>query len=583
MIRQIRFAVCLLSFWGLVLTAGMPAMAMESSAKPPEGKLDDLYKQKGIAAETIWMPMRDGTRLAATYAKPFLGSKFPTILVRTPYGRDDDAIELVATLVPLYGYAVIIQDMRGRGDSEGEDRVFQDDGWGENQDGYDSVEWIAEQSWSNGKIGSFGPSALGIVQGLMAGTAPPHLTCQAITYAASKGYGQAAYQGGVFRKALVNGWLGGQGSLHMLPEFLAHPTDDAFWNQYDIESHHTSVNAPTLFMGGLYDCFLQGTINDFTGRQLNGAEGARGNNHMILGPWTHTNETGKKQGQLSYPGNSVIELLDQVSIVLEWFDYWMKGSDNDAMDGDPVEFYLMGDVTDEDAPGNEWRTSPTWPPAGNEAVLYLHADGSLDAVRPIADGGATMFNFDPADPVPTMGGGNLEIDAGPYDQSAVEARSDVITFSSGPLTAPLEVAGGVKALIYASSNLEDMDISVRLSDVYPDGRSMLLCDGILRASFRDGFTENVPIEAGQVYRYEIDLWATAIAFQTGHQIRAAIANANYPRFDLNPAYEAGSIVETIVYHDAERPSALLLNAIAPEPGQHPLLPLDADVADWAVY
>ena len=586
--RHTPTAVFFVFLFCLTLFAGSSAIMAGSLDKPPAGALEQRLKEEGIAVDTVWIPMRDGTRLAATLAKPFFGSDFPTILIRTPYGRDDEALQIVTTLIPLNGYAVVIQDMRGRGDSEGLDRVFQDDGWGENQDGYDTVEWIASKSWSDGKIGSFGPSALGIVQGLMAGSQPPHLTCQVITYAATKGYGQAAYQGGAFRKALVDGWLSGQDSLHMLPEFAAHTTDDDFWSQYDIASRHSVISTPALFMGGLYDCFLQGTISDFIGRQRQGAEGARGNNRLILGPWTHTNETDDDQGQLTYPNSSTMPLLDQVALVIEWFDFWMKGRDNDAMDGEPVTFYLMGDVTDSAKPGNEWRTSPTWPPAGNQARLYLHAGGGLDAVRP-GDEEMSLFEFDPNNPVPTLGGANLEIDAGPYDQTTIEARNDVITFSSAPLTETLEIAGAVRAVVYASSNLSDMDISVRLSDVYPDGRSMLLCDGVQRAGFRDGFTENVPVTPGEVYRYEIDLWSTAIAFPAGHQIRVAIASANYPRFDLNPAY--GSIgqegfpasVQTAVYHNASQPSELLLNVIAPEPGEHPLLPLDTGVGDWVLY
>ena len=555
--------------------------------RPPHDRWVKQFRAAGLGADTEWIPMRDGTRLAATIAKPFFGDDFPTILIRTPYGREE--LEIGGLLLPLSGYAVVMQDMRGRGDSEGQDRVFIDDGWGVNQDGYDTVEWIAKQSWSNGKIGTWGPSALGIVQGLMAGAAPPHLTCQAIGYAASKGYGQAAYQGGVFRESLVNGWLSGQNSMHVLPLFRAHPTDDEFWDQYDIESHHPVMTAPALFMGGFYDCFLQGTINEFVGRQYNGGEGARGNNRLLLGPWTHVNESEREQGQLTYPDESTLSFLGQLDLLLDWFDYWLKEKDNGILDEPPIRYFLMGDTEEDDAPGNEWRRATTWPPPHHEARLYLHPGRGLNAEKPSGAADPTIISFDPSNPIPTRGGANLKIDAGPYDQVEIENRDDVITFTTETLVAPLEVVGPIRAVIYASCNLTDMDLSVRLSDVYPDNRSMLVCDGILRASFREGFDRTEPVEPGKVYRYEVDLWSTAIAFAPRHRIRVAICNANYPRFELNPAYhDIGKEgfpqrLETRIYHDSDYPSALILPVTHPEPGEHPLLPIGTGISDWRMW
>lgn len=560
--------------------------AEEVPARLPKVSEDYLERATaaGLEVKATWVTMRDGTRLASTVTKPFFGEPFPTILVRTPYNRDD--LDAAAMLLSLAGYAVVAQDMRGRFDSEGVDRVFLDDGWGANQDGYDTVEWIADRSWSDGKIGTWGPSALGIVQGLMAGAVPPHLTCQAISYAASKGYGQATYQGGALRRSLVDGWLEGQKSLHMLPEFVGHPTEDAFWSQYDIVSKHPQMTAPALFIGGFYDCFLQGTIDDFVGRQTNGGPGARGNCRMILGPWTHVNEASTEIGELEYPSDSTMSYLDQVDLVMEWFDYWLKGDDNDAMDGDPVKYYLMGAAKESGAPGNDWTRTPVWPPESQTAELYLHTDGTLDATRGADDESAVTLNFDPSDPIPTRGGANLEIDAGPYDQRTLESRSDLASFTTAALTKPLSVVGRIRAVIYASSNLTDMDVTVRLCDVYPDGRSMLVCDGILRASFRDGFVTPVPIVPGEVYAYEVDLWSTAIVFAVGHRIRVSVGNSNSPRFGLNPVYatvgQAGApgLGEMSVFTYADLPSRLLLPVTDPAPGEHPLLPLDTGILDW---
>ncbi len=576
--------ICAAFLFALVVPDVCLAGASPLSVQESGVSLAERFEAAGLRADFEWITMRDGTRLAATVAKPFWGEPFPTILVRTPYDRDE--LDMAVTLISLAGYAVVVQDMRGRYDSEGEDRVFQDDGWGENQDGYDTVEWIAARSWSNGKVGTWGPSALGIVQGLMAGAAPPHLTCQAIGYAATQGYGQAAYQGGAFRQSLVNGWLAGQDSLHMLPDFMAHTTKDWFWDQYDVESRFSSIDAPSLFIGGFYDPFLQGTINDFVGRQTIAGEAARGNNRLILGPWTHVNEAETEQGELTYPTDSTISYMAEVDLVLEWFDYWLKGDDNDVLDGKPVRYFLMGAGGESGAPGNEWRKTPEWPPAANWAQLYLQPDGSLEPIAPGSDGGFTQLVYDPQNPLPTHGGANLEIDAGPYDQSSLEAREDLITFTTEPLTLPLEVAGPVSAVIYASCNLSDMDLSVRLSDVYPDGRSMLVCDGILRAGFRDGFEERVPLTPGLEYRYEIDLWSTAVAFNTGHRIRLSIGHSNYPRFDLNPQYafigQDGypQQLQTEIMHNASSAGYLRLPVIAPGVGEHPLLPDESAVESW---
>ncbi|RJP31368.1 MAG: CocE/NonD family hydrolase [Candidatus Omnitrophota bacterium] len=532
-------------------------------------------REMGLFEDTEMVPMRDGVRLSSTIYKPVLGMPWPAILIRTPYGKG--SFSEMQALAYLAGYAIIVQDMRGRFDSEGEDRVFQTDGWGELQDGYDTIEWIARQSWCNGKVGMWGPSALGIVQGLAAGAVPPHLVCQVIGYAAAKGYGHAAYQCGVFRLELVDKWLNKHGMGHMYPEFLRHPTEDDFWKQYDIESRHHLINVPSLFIGGFYDCFEQGTLDDFVGRQTNGAPGAQGRQQLIMGPWTHTNEFDTTQGQLSFPLNSIF--IDQVQTTLKWFNYWLKDEQNGVRDNPTVQYYVMGDVTDPNAPGNEWRTAEMWPPESREIAFYLNSDHSLSIVVPSVEEQVDSFVLDPNHPCPTIGGKNLEIAAGPYDQSDLEARNDVLVFSTEPLPEPLEVVGRIRAVLFAASNLTDNDLTVRLTDVYPNGRSMLVCDGIARASFRDSFVESTPITPGDVYRYEVDLWSTSLVFNRGHRIRIIIANTNYPRFDLNPQYKQlgqhglPDFVETVLHFSRTYPSHLLL----------PVTAGDVFVKDWNRY
>jgi len=521
-------------------------------------------RQLGLWDETVMVPMRDGIALSTTVFKPPFSGAQPVILVRTPYDKGMfDELQIVL----LSGYNLVIQNTRGRFGSQGEDRVFLDDGWGKLQDGYDTIEWIAKQSWCNGKVGTWGPSAMGILQGLAAGARPPHLVCQVIGYASVNGYGQTTYQGGAFRKELVEGWLTDNKQLYMLPIYLQHPTLDDFWAQLDIASKQSEINVPALFVGGFYDCFEQGTLDNFVGRQTLGAPGAKGMQKLVMGPWTHTNELKAQQGQLTYPTNSVYS--SEITETLDWYDYWLKGKENGVMKKPAVTYYVMGDVSASGSPGNEWRTSSAWPPQSQSVPFYLQADGTLSTFAPTASLlKSKELILDPAHPAPTVGGMNLEIPGGPYDQKSLEIRDDVLIFSADSLPNPVEVVGRVKAVLYAESNLTDNDLTVRLADVYPDGRSMLLCDGIARASFRDSYTSASPIVPGTVYRYEVDLWSTSIVFNKGHRIRILVANTNYPRFEWNPVYKSLGLnglpqtAKTVVHYSKEYPSSLWLPVVA---------------------
>ncbi len=560
-------------------------VAWDPSDSPPyselqayQGDFKAKLRQAGLFDETVMVPMRDGTRLSTMIVKPIFSlGRLPAILVRLPYGKED--YSNMALLISLSGYVVVMQDTRGRFDSEGEDRVFLDDGWGENQDGYDTVEWIAQQSWSNGKVGSWGYSALGIAGSLAAGSAPPHLVCQVSGYAASKGYGHIVYQNGVFRKSLVDGWLVKNGSAHFLPVFLEHPTLDEFWSVYDITSRHHVIDIPCLFIGGYYDCFEQGTLDDFVGRQANGAEGARGNQQLIIGPWTHVNEGKSQQGQLIYPPNSIFASV--ITDSLDWFDYWMKGDDNGVDRQPAVTYYVMGDTTDLEAPGNEWRTADAWPPQSQSVPFFLHPNYSLSPFTN-TDSNTLTFIHQPGSSIPTLGGMNLEIDAGPYDQTPIlQNNENILVFSTDTLEEPIEIVGRVKAVIYAESNLTDNDITVRLTDLYPDGRSMLLCDGIVRASFRESLENPTPIVPGEVYRYDVDLWSTSILFNRGHRIQIILANTNDPRFEINPVYGSLGLegmpetASTLVHLSPEYPSHLLLPVTSGVP--------DTGIENWLLF
>ncbi len=535
------------------------------------------YQEQQLFDETFMVTMRDGVRLSTTVYKPPVGEPRSVILIRTPYNKEE--LSDLSLPVLIGGFSLVVQDTRGRFASEGEDVLFQSDGLGELQDGFDTVEWIAGQSWSNGQIGMWGYSAFGITALMAAASAPPQLKCMAVGYAPTKGWGQTSYQGGAFRTALVSEWLVDNNSAHFLPIFKEHPTNDSFWDQYNIEKHFQNIQTPILHVGGIYDCFQQGTLNAFTGIQTGGAEGARGNQQLIFGPWAHVNHLGVKQGELTFPANSIFSEIDEL---LPWYQFWLNGDDNGVMENPPVTYYVMGDTTASNAPGNVWKTAESWPPDSRKVPFYLQSGDALTLDQPDSNTLST-FILEPQEYVITKGGMNLELAAGPFDQTSIEQREDVLTFTSETLTEPLEIVGNIQAVIYAaSSNLADMDISVRVCDVYPDGRSMLLCDGILRASFRHSDTNPTQIQPFEVNRYEIECWATSIILNTGHRLRVSVTHSNTPRFEPNPEYAqlglSGSPRQnaTEIIHSPEHPSHVIIPVVSG-------LPDDVPVSNWWEY
>lgn len=425
------------------------------------------------------IPMRDGVGLAADCLLPPGKGPFPVVLTRTVYGRDKS----MAQIASAFGAAYVIQDTRGRGSSEGEDHIFTTDGWGELQDGVDTVRWILEQPWCNGKAATYGASALGITQMLMA-PAEPRLAAQAILVAPSKFYGQLAYQGGVWRKSLCEGWLNAVECSEMIGLWKSHPTDDAFWAGYDAEAQAGRITAPGIHVGGWWDIFQQGTINNFKTRQEQGGEGARGHQQLIMGPWTHS--PAPEAGDLKLPENSMFDFNGQAGAFLQ---AWLTGQPETIMELPAVRYYTLGDVDDPQAPGNEWRTADAWPPFSTvETPYYLSADGRLSADASMEKTSSLSYAFDPANPCPTLGGANLLIEAGPKDQHAIGERADVLKFATEPLDTPIEATGRVRVRLYVSSDAPDTDFTAKLVDIYPDGREFLMLDSIQRVKFRNGLS-----------------------------------------------------------------------------------------------
>ena len=515
------------------------------------------------ARKTYMAPMRDGVKLATDVCLPGGEGPWPALLARTPYNKKGLPLELIAT----QGYVAVAQDVRGRFASEGLAMAFLDGGWGERQDGYDTVEWVATQSWCNGKVGTFGGSALGITQNMMAGAAPPHLVCQHVAVACSDLYRQAIYQGGAFRKALVEGWLGGnEWPAENLELMTAHALYDELWEMVSPESRHSHVTVPTYQLGGWYDIFSQGTIDSFVGLQTRGGEGARGRQKLMMGPWTHGGSARREQGELTYPANCTVRggIVD----MKRWFDHWLRGIDTGIMGEPAVTYYVMGDVDDPAAPGNEWRTAPMWPVPARKTPYHLRTGGRLTRELPAMNEAPESYSYDPNNPVPTVGGANLLLPAGPMDQGAVEGRPDVLCFSTDSLAEPVEVTGQIEVRLYAASSAPDTDFTAKLTDVYPDGRSMLVLDGVIRARHRSSVRTEELLQPAKVCEFTIDLWSTSIILNVGHRIRLAVSSSNAPRFDPNPntgepfrASDTTRVASNTIYHDAAHPSALLLPVV----------------------
>ena len=518
--------------------------------------------------ETYMVPMRDGTILATDVYRPNNNNAHPIILYRTPYNKDD--IELSATHIALLnalGYVFVAQDCRGRYASEGVDSVFITDGWGALQDGYDTIDWIANQNWCNGKVGQFGGSATGITTYRAAASLHPNLTCAVAAVAPSDFYHQVVYPGGEFRKSICENWVHGQGSDYIIDYFLNYPYYDNIWKQMNLHTRTHMMKIPIAHFGGWYDCFSDGTVKAFMDLH---SQPLAGPQKLVMGPWPHgTTGESSSVGDLTYPDSK----YDYISYLILWLDYWLRDTQNGILDSPDVKYYLMGAPEMPDEIGCEWLEADTWPPE-NVALWDIFLSHSYQLQnKTSAEGGEVSFNYDPADPVPTKGGNNLTIDAGPYDQRSINQRADVIQFTSDALVEPVRVEGFVKGVLYISSNCPDTDLTLKLIDVYPDGREMLVTDGIQRVRFRNGYQEeNVSfLSAGEIVPIEIALPPTAIVFNSDHRIQICISSSNTPRFEVNPntANEPNDrsnpqVATNTVYFGGDYPSKIILPVVVSE-------------------
>jgi len=537
----------------------------------------------------VAITMRDGVKLIADVYQPEAEGKFPVLLERTPYNRAGGAGSAAA--MAAHGYVVIIQDTRGRFDSEGEFYPFRY----ESQDGYDTIEWAAKQPYANGKVGMFGGSYVGATQMLAAIASPPHLVAIQPYVTASEYYDGWTYQNGALMQWFASSWSSGLAvdtlrrkaaglenpkswvqqlpvdSYRMLelppvsalapyfPDWVAHERDDDYWRPWKISDHYGEMNIKALHSGGWHDIFLKGTIQNYVG--LRGASPARADQRLLLGPWAHAETSPEgKVGDVTF-GKSAV--LDTDATVLRWYDYALKGARNEYATGAPVRIFIMGE--------NAWRDEQEFPLARTQYTNYYLRAGALSTDAPGA-AEPEQYQYDPAMPVPTIGGrlccGNNQLPPGPADQRPSEGRPDVLVFSTPPLAKDVEATGWVKATIYASSSAVDTDFTALLADVEPSGYARFLTDGIVRARYRNSTRQAEPIEPGKIYKYSIDLWATSNLFKAGHRIRLYVSSSNFPRFDRNlntgePIAGSSRMIKAQqrIYHDQQHPSALVLPVI----------------------
>ena len=511
-----------------------------------------------IKPVTEMVAMRDGVKLATDIYLPSEGKgPWPVILTRTPYNKSTALGAGRPTFWTGKGYAIVVQDCRGRFQSEGKYMPFMDDHF----DGYDAVEWIAKQSWSNGKVGMSGASAMGIAANQASIMAPPHLTAMFVMVAPASAYQHAIYTGGIFRREMNESWLKAQKADDILKLTIEHAKDDGYLNIREGKLHWEKVQVPVYNQGGWYDIFGQGNIDNFTGLQSRGGGLAAGNQKLMMGPWGH----GAVE-EVKYPANanSMLDMAEQQ----RWFDYWLKGVSNGVMDEPAIKYYVMGDTTDPKAPGNEWRTAQAWPVPAKTTSFFLNAGGALSNAITSDKPSSSTYSYDPKNPIPTIGGANLFAKKGPMDQRAIGERKDVLKFMTAPLDTPVEVTGPLTVELWASSDCPDTDFMAKLVDVYPDGTERLVQDNGLRARFREGFDHEVFMKKGEVYKFKIDLWSTSLVFNKGHRIAVHVSSSNDPRFDPNPntgkplrADAETRIANNTIYFDQAHPSRILLPVV----------------------
>ncbi|MGH3255343.1 MAG: CocE/NonD family hydrolase [Streptosporangiaceae bacterium] len=570
--------------------------------------MTDQQATRVTAELDVPVRMRDGTILRANVFRPAATPAAPVLLMRLPYGKD--LPPSVPAVDPVQaarrGYVTVVQDTRGRYASAGTWDPFRHEG----EDGLDTIEWAAGLPYSDGQVGMYGQSYMGFTQWSAALAAPAQLKAIAPAKTWRDPLNGFFYRGGALELGLLASWhlgvLGpdllarrfdgdateleraltglidehdslasaGYRSLpvrdfepllrhDVVPSFFdfAHsPMARSVIDHLTIAGKEHLVTVPSLNIAGWYDLFIQDGIDSYNAMRALGVP-----SKLVIGPWHH-GSNGSTVGEIDFGMRSNGDWLDLswsfTGLQLRWFDHWLRRADN-GVDAEPeILIFVMG--------ANRWRTERSWPlPRAVDTNFYLHPDRRLGPEPPVPSTPDT-YAYDPSDPVPTRGGAALmspEFPPGAYDQSVLETRPDVLSYTTDVLQASVEVTGNVTAHLWAASDCVDTDFVVRLCDVYPDGRSIGIADGIVRAQFRDHSRAPSLITPGQPYEYRIDLWATSNVFLPGHRLRVDVTSSCFPRWDRNlnngnPAAAYGIVARQTVLHDPGHPSRLVLPLVA---------------------
>jgi uncharacterized protein len=617
---------------GLLIVTGARPLAAQSIAQRHAEAL--AYIAAHADSEDMTMiPMRDGIRLYSLLLFPRGQPRqnMPTVLIRDPYltkGWADFFADYIASLLK-HGYAVMIQNERGRYYSEGTFTYLV----GSGNDGFDTVQWLTAQPWSNGKVGTLGCSSSAEEQHKLNGAHPPGLAA-AVPMGSGAGIGHVGpynemgnfYRGGAVQmlwfswyydagytyrpqfpsnltrdqlRKLSRFWdlepehiptpgidtliwtlpigsiMDKMGAVPSdLDDFVTRQPNDPKWKQVDFGGEGDRNSAPSLYINSWYDVSIGPNLAMYDYQSKNAAtEQAKTNTFTVIAPTAHCEE-GRMETEHTIVGARDMgdARYDYVGLIQQWFDHFLKGVDNGVTNQPKVRAYMMG--------ANTWRSYDAWPAKQTLFVPYylngdaansVNGNGRLTTEKPAKEG-SDAFTYDPMHPVPSLGGSvccfSPNFVGGSFDQTAIEMRNDVLVYTTPPLAKTIELAGPVRVSLYLSSDRKDTDLTIKLLDVYPDGRAFNLDEGIERVRWRDGWEKPVFMETGHVYKVDIGPLQTSNAFLPGHRIRVEVSSSNFPRFDRN-LNTGGSnydekdplVAHNVIHHGPQYPSEIVLPVV----------------------
>ncbi len=537
------------------------------------------HEKPTLTRYDIRVPMRDGVTLSTDLWRPDSERPVHIVLGRTPYNKNNEQTARLGRLFSSHGYAFAMMDVRGRGDSDGAFTPYSADA----QDGVDAIAWAAAQEWSSGKVATIGGSYGGLIQWLTAVQRPPALAAMIAMVSPSDPYVEFPTGTSIPMTISWHRLTAGRMRQHLddvdwetvyrhLPlltmdeaagfrspswrDRQSHPTLDEFWQPLCYQDRLGELDVPVLHISGWYDDEQVGTPRNFAAM----VDGGAADQQLLMGPWGHAINTTRSLGEIDFGPEALIDLD---AYWLRWLDAQL---DDEPWPDKPVRMFVMG--------VDEWRDEDVWPPAGMELTpLYLHSDGAANSrlgdgrlswAAPSASEPSDSYDYAPQRPVPFLTGITSAQLGGPDDYSAVELRGDILVYTSEPLTEPLQLIGPVRLVLHATSSAPDTDFTGKLLDVHPTGMAQRLCDGMVRARFRDGFDAERLLEPGTAVEYDIDLWHTAHVFLPGHRLRVEVASSAFPKYDRNlntgEPLATSTMMQTAtqaVHHDAVRPSHLL--------------------------